>query len=195
MTCKTIKWIVLVISFVSLNSEAFAVPVSSQTGSFYLNSLASELSSPKEIAKFMKKNFKFIPDQKLFGKVDHWQTPEEFLNLKKGDCEDYALFSKRLLELKGIEAYVVSIYGRGGYAHTITVYKQNGHYNVINEDRHYKYQKKTIEEALSKVRGDWIWAGIAKQRGTRGWMLRRLQNKTRAAKHGTFRSNFAHYPF
>lgn len=138
--------------------------------------LSSTLEGPKEIAKYLKENFKFKEDQDLFNTADYWQTPEEFLIRKQGDCEDYALFSEWMLKEKGLEAQVISFYGFDGFAHTVTVYKDGETFNVINEDRHYKYKAKSIEEALTRIHPFWTWGAVAKVRSHRGWMTKKIQN-------------------
>lgn len=133
------------------------------------------IKTPKELSKFLKKNFKFVSDQKLFGVEDYWQTPEEFWKNKKGDCEDYALFTKAVLEKLGYEAYTISLYS-GGYAHTVTIYSDQGRFNVFNEDRVYRYAAANMEQAITRIFPQWTWAAIARIEGTRGWLVREIQN-------------------
>lgn len=135
-----------------------------------------DISSPKELVRLMKTHFEFAGDEELFGVADLWQNPEEFWKLGKGDCEDFAIFAHHALRSHGYEAWIVSFYGPGGYAHTVTVFLEDGHYSVINENRLYRYRTETLEEALSRITPFWTWGGIAKKEGTRGWMTRRLTN-------------------
>lgn len=139
------------------------------------------IKTPKELSKFMKKNFKFVFDEKLFGSIDYWQSPEEFWTNRKGDCEDYALFSKAILEKLGYKASVVSLYGADGYAHTVTVFEDHGTFNVMNEDRLYRFQSSNLEEAITRIFPDWTWGGIARLQGTRGWLVRELHNPSALA--------------
>ncbi len=132
--------------------------------------------SPKEFSKFMKKNFEFVEDQKLFGVEDYWQSPEEFLMQRKGDCEDYALFTDYLLKSQGFESWVISFYDSTGYGHTVTFFKVNGKFNVMNEDRLYTYQTNTISEGLTKIHPTWSWAAFAKKQNNRGIAIRTFQN-------------------
>lgn len=136
----------------------------------------SQIKTPKELSKFLKKNFDFVFDEDLFSTTDYWQSPEEFWENKKGDCEDYAVFSKAVLENLGFKATIISLYGPDGYAHTVTVFEDEIGFNVMNEDRLYRYGASSIEEAVSKIFPDWTWAGIARLQGTRGWMIRELHN-------------------
>ena len=118
----------------------------------------------------MRKQFKFVEDADNFGKVDYWQTPEEMLNLKKGDCEDFALFADAALKELGFESYVVSIYGKNQFAHTVAVFKQDGKYRVFNDGKLYKYDTNNIEEVLSKIHSEWTWAAFTERRNDRGWI-------------------------
>jgi hypothetical protein len=39
----------------------------------------------------------YVSDTELFGKRDYWQPPEDFEKRRKGDCEDFALWTWRQL--------------------------------------------------------------------------------------------------
>ena len=138
------------------------------------------ITTPKALALFMHRSFKFAMDAQLFGTNDYWQSPEEFWERKAGDCEDYALFAKHALAIIGIEAYVVSFYAKNGYGHTIVLYKENGLFNVIDEARLREVQAATIEEAISRLNADWTWGALAERRGSRGWMLREIHNNIKS---------------
>ncbi len=136
----------------------------------------THIDSPKSLVNFLRENFEFEEDKTLFNTKDYWQSPQEFWAKKAGDCEDYALFAQYALSQRGYDAYVVSYYGHKGLAHTVTIYEENGRYNVINQDKLYKFQARTVEEALTKVSKRWTWGAVAEQHGTRGWMLQELVN-------------------
>jgi len=135
-----------------------------------LSPMLEKIDSPKELSKFMSKNFKFVEDADNFGKIDYWQSPEEMLANKKGDCEDFALFTHAVLTELGYESQVVSIYGKNGYAHTIAVYEDEKGYRVFNDGKLEKYSGATIEEALTKVNRDWQWAAFTERKNERGQM-------------------------
>jgi hypothetical protein len=46
----------------------------------------------------------YVSDVVLFDKRDHWQHPSVFEQLRRGDCEDFALWAWRKLVEIGIEA-------------------------------------------------------------------------------------------
>src|SRR3989338_7808936 len=71
-----------------------------------LDQLAAAYRTPSAIAAFLRQEVRFQRDEDLFGAIDRWQYPEEFLQRRVGDCEDYALLAKELLQRNGIESYI-----------------------------------------------------------------------------------------
>lgn len=149
---------------------------SPQVSSNSLDQAIESVSTPKEVAHFMKKVFTFTEDEKLFRGTDYWQSPEEFWKRRRGDCEDFALFVQYILRKHGVKGDVVSIYGANGYAHTVFIFQKEGRYDVINEDRFYPYKAKSLEEAVRRVYPYWTWAAIAERRNGRGGSLRTITN-------------------
>ena len=156
----------------SLGMPAVKLPTPS-----LLDQLASTYTTPNAVATLLRDEFTFKRDEELFGETDHWQSPEEFLKRKAGDCEDYALLAQAILRLNGIEAYVVSLFGREGYAHTVCVFKdERGRYNLIDVDK-IRYPKTTSLEALASwLYPAWTSGGVVEQAGLRGRMIQRITN-------------------
>jgi len=140
--------------------------------------LPQEISdlTPKDLAKFLKKNFHFENDSDLFGRIDYWQSPEEFYKRRAGDCEDFALFTNYVFKMQGIESVVVSLYDGSGYGHTVTLFKENGKWNLMNEDRVYFYHASSVEEVLTLIHPLWTWAAVAKQSGNFGEAVKKIRN-------------------
>lgn len=55
----------------------------------------------------------YVRDHDLFQRPDVWQHPSDFERMRKGDCEDFALWTWRKLTELGFEAELVA----GHYAH------------------------------------------------------------------------------
>src|SRR5579864_1503566 len=69
----------------------------------------------------------YVSDKELFGKNDYWQPPEEFEKRKKGDCEDFALWTWRQLLDMGYEArFIGGSSGRYGDGHAWVEYFEDG---------------------------------------------------------------------
>jgi hypothetical protein len=146
-----------------------------------LAQLARRYTTPKAIAAFLHREFTFRRDEELFGEEDHWQRPEEFAAGRIGDCEDYALLAQALLQRNGYEAYVLSLFGEEGYAHTVAVYRdERGRYNAINQDDLRAYRAKSLEALASDLNPGWTIAMVAEQDGTRGRAVRQIANPSPA---------------
>jgi hypothetical protein len=62
-----------------------------------------------------------------FGQRDYWMLPQEFEERKKGDCDDFALWTWRQLLAMGYDArFVVGHSGRYGSGHAWVTYTENG---------------------------------------------------------------------
>ena len=72
-----------------------------------------EVKSAKEIVDWLR-GCKYVGDSLLFQEEDFWQHPVTFENMRKGDCEDHALWAWRKLKELGIPAEFVC--GRCGPA-------------------------------------------------------------------------------
>ena len=147
-----------------------------------LDQLAGTYTTPKAIATFLRTNFTFKRDEELFDESDRWQSPEEFVARKTGDCEDYALLARTLLRRNSIEAYLFSVFGKEGYAHTVCVFVDaSGRYNVIDGDALRNLHAKSLEAVASWLSPAWTFGGIAEQVGAHGQMVKQLTNSHPAA--------------
>ena len=152
-----------------------------------LEVIAQAYPTPDQLALFLRKNIVFENDLQLFGQVDYWQLPEEFLARGRGDCEDYALLAQDLLSRQGIEAFVFSLYGEGGYAHTVCVFVEEGRYNVMNQDHLIRLQAGSLKELADRLYPRWSWGAVAERRGHRGQAIRVIH---RAASEGLIHAGF-----
>jgi hypothetical protein len=84
--------------------------------------LSVECNSIKDIRSFLA-GCKYVPDKELFGKEDYWQPPDQFEKSKKGDCEDFALWTWRQFLNLGYDArFVGGTCGRFGQGHAWVEY-------------------------------------------------------------------------
>ena len=142
-----------------------------------VDQLASTYTSPEAVARFLQQDFTFTQDEELFGQEDYWQSPEEFVSRRRGDCEDYALLAQALLTRNGIRAYVVSLFGEDGYAHTVSVFLDGqGRYNAINQGTLRYYHAPSLEALASAINPSWTFGGIVEQDGTRARFVTELVN-------------------
>jgi hypothetical protein len=80
-------------------------------GRFLTQPLSVECSNFDDLQSFLKQ-CRYVSDLEQFGKLDYWMLPAEFEEKKKGDCEDFALWTWRQLLAMGYDARFVG--GRAG---------------------------------------------------------------------------------
>ncbi len=71
-----------------------------------------------------------VDDQTLFQSQDHWQHPVAFEQLRRGDCEDHALWAWRKLRELGLHThFVAGVWG--SVAHAWTLFEHHGTVYVL----------------------------------------------------------------
>src|SRR5579864_6768928 len=72
-------------------------------GRYVSQPLAVKCQSIFEVRKFLAA-CEYVSDKDEFDKDDYWQPPEEFEQRKRGDCDDFALWTWRQLLGMGYDA-------------------------------------------------------------------------------------------
>ena len=76
------------------------------------------------IRDWVADNIEYKNDEEQWGVDEYWQTPEETLSLRTGDCEDFAILLCTLLRAYGISAeqiYVAVGIDDDGYGHAFLI--------------------------------------------------------------------------
>jgi hypothetical protein len=95
-------------------------------GRYVSQPLTIKCTTIDEVRRFLI-GCEYVSDKELFGKDDYWQPPEEFEKRKKGDCEDFALWTWRQLLNMGYDArFIGGSCGRFGEGHAWVEYFQDG---------------------------------------------------------------------
>jgi Bacterial transglutaminase-like cysteine proteinase BTLCP len=89
---------------------AFRVPVAAfgpgsrrHFGHYFEGESRVRIQSIDEIVEWLL-NCQYVTDRTLFNEIDLWQHPSSFEALRRGDCEDFALWTWRKLAELGIDA-------------------------------------------------------------------------------------------
>ena len=95
-----------------LLKAAFDPDIETQT---FLNSLHPGMSNDEKaylIHKYILRGleFKYKTDLVVWNKSEYWQTPQQTMNMRTGDCEDASLIWMKLSELAGIPKYRRKLY-------------------------------------------------------------------------------------
>jgi hypothetical protein len=84
-----------------------------------------------EIRAFLR-TCRYVSDQEQFGQRDHWMGPEEFEVVRKGDCDDFALWTwRQLIDLGYNARYVYGLVGAVGNGHAWVTYEVEGRTYVV----------------------------------------------------------------
>ena len=111
--------------FYALDGKHISQPSKKRHACFKGRPMGSFLSQPlnvvcrdiDEIRGFLS-TCRYVSDQEQFGVKDHWMAPEEFEKTRRGDCDDFALWTwRQLLELGYNARFVVGSAGRYGEGH------------------------------------------------------------------------------
>ena len=95
-------------------------------GRYISQPLSIQCSTMGDVRNFLS-SCRYVSDKELFDKIDYWQPPEDFEKRKKGDCEDFALWTWRQLLSMGYDArFVGGSAGRYGAGHAWVEYFQDG---------------------------------------------------------------------
>jgi hypothetical protein len=76
------------------------------------------------IRDWVAANIEYKTDEEQWGVDEYWQTPEETLSLRTGDCEDFAILLCTLLRAYGIDeerVYVAIGVDNKGYGHAFLI--------------------------------------------------------------------------
>lgn len=105
--------------------------VQAQRRGMALNKLLKQLATKsinqqlKEVNRFFNQ-FKYKNDLALWGQKDYWATPEEFIGVNSGDCEDYVVakyFALRSLGVPDEKLYLTYVKAvRENVAHMVLSY-------------------------------------------------------------------------
>ena len=95
-------------------------------GRYISQPVSIQCSTMGDVRNFLS-SCRYVSDKELFDKIDYWQPPEEFEKRKKGDCEDFALWTWRQLLSMGYDArFVGGSAGRYGAGHAWVEYFKDG---------------------------------------------------------------------
>jgi hypothetical protein len=86
-------------------------------GRYLSQPLTIKCRNLSEVRAFLRE-CKGVPDDEQFGREDYWQPPEQFEQSRKGDCDDFALWTwRQLLDMDYDSRVVFGQYGRYGIGH------------------------------------------------------------------------------
>jgi hypothetical protein len=100
-------------------------------GRYISQPLSIQCSNIRELRQFLRQ-CEYMSDEEQFNKKDYWMPPEEFEKRKKGDCDDFALWTWRQFLSMGYKArYVIGVTRKYRVGHAwVTIEKDGKHFIV-----------------------------------------------------------------
>jgi hypothetical protein len=75
-----------------------------------LEEVVARFGNPRALDAYMQVCFDYVSDLHHHRVEDHWQDPAMTHCLRRGDCEDYAVFAHHVLALAGYESRVLCVF-------------------------------------------------------------------------------------
>ena len=87
--------------------------------------LAQKCKTPHSLSIWTRRNITYKDDYEMHGVKDYWQTSEETLLSRMGDCEDFAILQHDVLKILGFDPQVIVVCD-SSQAHGVCVYREKG---------------------------------------------------------------------
>jgi hypothetical protein len=85
----------------------------------------------EDVRRFLS-TCRYVSDQEQFGRQDYWIPPEEFEQRRRGDCEDFALWTwRQLLNLGYAARFVGGRSGRYGEGHAWVTFERDSRTFIV----------------------------------------------------------------
>ena len=132
---------VFLVHFLLLNALAYGLVGIPQT-----------INTPEALTKWLSAEFRYRLEI-----IDEWQTPEETISSREGDCEDFAVLVSSMLTGMEIESNIAIIEFSGlDSSHAICIWKDEyGQYNFTSNKTLYRTGKENITSAIQAYYPDW----------------------------------------
>lgn len=115
-----------------------------------VDEVALRILSPEKIEAFYNEGFKDI-----IKVPDVPQTPQETLDLKSGDCDDFAKLTQAILKRFGIESEIVYIkFNKLETKHAICIWKDGKYYNYFDGKKLVKTKLTSAQEVADQYSFD-----------------------------------------
>jgi predicted transglutaminase-like cysteine proteinase len=130
------------------------------TTAMTLDQLAAIYDTPAKVWYLLEHTVAYAFDQDEYGVAEYFPTAEEFWARKQGDCEDYAILAKALLDRNGYTTVLLSAWhaahdASGNDGHTVVAFLEHGRWNHISNLGYVRAEAVTHEELAASIFPDW----------------------------------------
>ncbi|MDD5634449.1 MAG: transglutaminase-like domain-containing protein [Candidatus Omnitrophica bacterium] len=111
-----------------------------------LAGIPAYVKTPTDLANWMSEEFTYAMEY-----PDRWQSPQETIDKKGGDCDDFAILASAMLSNFNIDNDIVLVEFKGmNVAHLLCVWKnQDGTYSFISNKKLYNTGEEYLSDAIA----------------------------------------------
>jgi hypothetical protein len=85
----------------------------------------------EELRDFLR-TCRYVSDKEEFGRREYWQTPEDFEQRRRGDCDCFAMWTwRQLLDMGYSARFVCGLVGVRGSRHAWVTFSENGSHYLV----------------------------------------------------------------
>jgi len=117
-----------------------------------MEGVPSSIRTPQELVEWLSGEFSYRLEM-----PDSWQSPQETVRTKKGDCEDFAVLVSAFLSRHGISNDILILKFKDlRTSHAICAWKTpGGTYNFTSNKRMHSTGRSELTDAIAKFYPDW----------------------------------------
>lgn len=135
-----------------------------------VGSVPYAVTTPNELAEWLGKDFRYC-----LTFPDRWQTPEETMEVRSGDCEDFAALASYVLDRIGVSNGILVINFKGtDLGHVVCIWKEtDGSFSYISNRKLYRTGETDIKKAIERYYPEWESAILTNGEGIKLGMMAR----------------------
>jgi transglutaminase-like putative cysteine protease len=120
---------------------------------FFSNALAYDFKTVDEVAIWLKEGFTYQNEEEGH---DHWKYPNETLEDRGGDCEDFAILVQDVLREQGIKVHIfVIVFDDITSAHAMAFFRDDdGIIHYFSNNNYKKTNRTKLSDVLYDYYGD-----------------------------------------
>jgi len=131
--------------------------------------------SISSVSEYLYTYYEYESDTKQFDCDEYWQTPEQMIENKKGDCEDFAILTQAILKELGIESKLIGLYWQEEdytktykwVAHMILMIQEvDNKYSFMSNQFYFATLEESIEKSIERYVENWYSYTIFSPDGT-----------------------------
>jgi len=140
----TARWALVFLMLFSMTSSSLSAEE--------LTNIPASITTVQNLVEWLSHEFSYRMEF-----PNTWQSPNETIKTKEGDCEDFAVLASAFLGKIGVRSDIAIVSFKGmDTSHALCVWKNKDEsYSFISNRKLYRSGKSTLEDAVGRYYPDW----------------------------------------